>query len=74
MNVGTVNNSLVQLQTPSVAAGSVNKTARNLQKTTPASADTLEGVGPCYQRHGERTLPGDALRQGYRHGSRSGDR
>lgn len=44
MNVGTVNNSRVQLQTPSVATGVVNKTARNLQKATPASADTLTAL------------------------------
>jgi len=44
MSVGTVNDSRLQLQSPSVAAGSVKQTARNLQKTTPVLADALAAL------------------------------
>ncbi len=44
MNVGTVHDSRVQLQSPSVAAGVMNKTAQNLHKTTPVSSDAMEAL------------------------------
>ena len=44
MNVGTINDSRVQVQPPSVASGQMNKTAQNLQGTTPVSADTLDAL------------------------------
>ena len=44
MDVRAINDSRLQVQSPSVAAGAMDKTARNLQEKTSASADALNAL------------------------------
>jgi len=44
MNVGAVNSSLRRIQSPSGTSGPANTTVQNLQKKTPARAQTVDAL------------------------------